>query len=91
MSATTSLTPALSPRRGRDVPRVFGNTSGGIGRKVCRTTENMIGKILSPGERTQVRADVKHKFRSFFKRSHKVIVALTVQEILDEHIARKLV
>ena len=27
---------------------------------------------------------------SFFKRSHKVIVALTVQEILDEHIAKKL-
>ena len=25
------------------------------------------------------------------KRSHKVIVALTVQEILDEHIAKKLV
>jgi hypothetical protein len=28
---------------------------------------------------------------SFFKRSHKVIVALTVQEILDEHLAKKLV
>jgi hypothetical protein len=27
---------------------------------------------------------------SFFKRSHKVVVALTVQEILDEHIAKKL-
>jgi hypothetical protein len=27
---------------------------------------------------------------SFFKRSHKVIVALTVSEILDEHIAKKL-
>jgi len=26
---------------------------------------------------------------SFFKRSHKVIVALTVQEILDEQIAKK--
>jgi hypothetical protein len=26
----------------------------------------------------------------FFKRCHKVIVALTVQEILDEHIAKKL-
>jgi hypothetical protein len=26
----------------------------------------------------------------FFKRSHKVIVALTVQGILDEHIAKKL-
>jgi len=28
---------------------------------------------------------------SFFKRSHQVIVALTVPEILDEHIAKKLV
>jgi hypothetical protein len=28
---------------------------------------------------------------SFFKRSHKVIGALTVQEIFDEHIAKKLV
>jgi hypothetical protein len=28
---------------------------------------------------------------SFFKRSHKVIVALAVQEILEEHIAKKLV
>jgi len=27
---------------------------------------------------------------AFFKRSHKVIVALTVQEILDEHIAKNL-
>ena len=31
------------------------------------------------------------EIESFFKRSHKVIVALTVQEILDEHIAKKLV
>jgi hypothetical protein len=38
-------------------------------------------------KRTQVREGVKTKF----KRSHKVIVALTVQEILDEHIAKKLV
>lgn len=34
-----------------------------------------------------MRAGVKTKFT----RSHKVIVALTVQEILDEHIAKKLV
>jgi len=38
-----------------------------------------------------MRADVKHKSESFFKRSHKVIVPLTVQEILDEQIAKKLV
>ena len=30
------------------------------------------------------------EIESFFKRSHKVIVTLTVQEILDEHIAKKL-
>ena len=28
--------------------------------------------------------------QTFFKRSHKVSIALTVQEILDEQIARKL-
>jgi len=34
--------------------------------------------------------DALQEIESFFKRSHKVIVALTVQEILDEHIAKKL-
>jgi len=36
-------------------------------------------------------SDALSEIESFFKRSHKVIVALTVQEILDEHIAKKLV
>jgi len=50
-----------------------------------------MGKILSPGERTQVRASVKStNSESGFKRSHKVIVALTVQEILGGHSAKKL-
>jgi hypothetical protein len=31
------------------------------------------------------------QFESPFKRSHKIIVAQTVQEILDEHISKKLV
>jgi len=35
-------------------------------------------------------SDALSEIESFFKRSHKVIVALTVQEILDEHIAKKL-
>jgi hypothetical protein len=35
--------------------------------------------------------DALHEINSFFIRSHKVIVALTVKEILDEHIAMKLV
>ena len=83
--------PTLSPRRGLSRAPFSGNTNVGIGRKVSRITESMIGKILSPGERTQVRASVKNtNSESFFKRSHKVIVALTVQEILDEHIAKKL-
>jgi hypothetical protein len=36
-------------------------------------------------------SDALQEIESFFKRSHKVIVALTVKEILDEQIARKLV
>jgi ribosomal protein S6 len=36
-------------------------------------------------------SDALQEIESFFKRSHKVIVALTVQEILDEQIAKKLV
>jgi hypothetical protein len=36
-------------------------------------------------------SDALQEIESFFKRSHKVIIALTVQEILDEHIAKKLV
>jgi hypothetical protein len=36
-------------------------------------------------------SDALQEIESFFKRSHKVIVALTVKEILDEHIAKKLV
>lgn len=35
--------------------------------------------------------DALREIDSFFKRSHKVIVALTVKEILDEQIAKKLV
>jgi DNA modification methylase len=36
-------------------------------------------------------SDALQEIESFFKRSHKVIVALTVKEILDEQIAKKLV
>ena len=35
--------------------------------------------------------DALREIDAFFKRAHKVIVALTVQEILDEQIAKKLV
>jgi hypothetical protein len=35
-------------------------------------------------------SDALSEIESFFKRSHKVIVARTVPEILDEHIAKKL-
>ena len=36
-------------------------------------------------------SDALQEIESFFKRSHKVILALTVQKILDGHIAKKLV
>ena len=36
-------------------------------------------------------SDALQEIESFFKRSHKVVAALTVQEMLDEHIAKKLV
>jgi hypothetical protein len=74
-------------RRGGTVRCVCGNTSGGIGRTTKQVTENVTGEILSPGERTQVRAGNN----TYFKRTHKLIVALTVQEILEEQIAKKLV
>jgi len=35
--------------------------------------------------------DALREIESFFKRRHKVIIALTVKEILDEQIAKKLV
>jgi hypothetical protein len=60
MSIVSSLTPALSPWRGRTVRRVGGNTSSGISRMMVRKTENVAAEILSPGERIQVRAVVKH-------------------------------
>jgi hypothetical protein len=36
-------------------------------------------------------SDALSEIKLFFKRSHKIIIALAVQEILDEHIAKKLV
>jgi len=36
-------------------------------------------------------SDALPEIESFFQRSHKVIVALTVKEILEEQIAKKLV
>jgi hypothetical protein len=42
-------------------------------------------------EKFSILGGALHEIDAFFKRSHKVIVALTVQEILDEHIAKKLV
>jgi hypothetical protein len=35
-------------------------------------------------------SDALPEIESFFKHSHKVIVALTVREILEEHLAKKL-
>jgi hypothetical protein len=36
-------------------------------------------------------SDALHEIGAFFKREHRAIVPLTVQEILDESIAQKLV
>jgi hypothetical protein len=49
--------------------------------------------LFSGSDSPHVRCYKVHRqeIESFFKRSHKVIVALTAQEILDEHIAKKLV
>ena len=58
MRVTTSLTPALSPRRGRTVHRVSGNPRDWIDRTIIRQSGNVAAEILSPGERTQVRASV---------------------------------
>jgi hypothetical protein len=46
---TTSLTPALSPRRGRNVRRVFGMLGDGIGRMIFRESENVQRRLLLPG------------------------------------------
>jgi hypothetical protein len=35
-------------------------------------------------------ADALHEIDAFFRKSGKVIIALTVREILDEHLAAKL-
>ena len=43
--------------------RVFGNTGDWISRTVIHQPENVLSGILSPGERTQVRAGVNTNFR----------------------------
>src|ERR1035441_8396502 len=60
---TSSLIPAFSSRRRRIVRRPLENPRAGIGRTVNQITEAVIAKILSPGERTQVRAGVKQIIR----------------------------
>ena len=55
--------PQLRWRRGRHVRRVFGNTGDWISRTVIHQPENVLAGILSPGERTQVRAGVNTNFR----------------------------
>ena len=51
MSFDSSLTPALSPRRGRNGFRVCGNTNSRIGRPVGRENENVQDDFLSRGGR----------------------------------------
>jgi hypothetical protein len=49
MVLTTVLTPALSSRRGRNVRRVLGMTSDGIGRMIFRQPEISLWYVLSLG------------------------------------------
>ena len=92
MSATTSLTQPSPQGEGFHVPRVIGKNSGGIGRMVSREYASKPRRSLLPGGEGQDEGGRQNtNSESFFKRSHQVIVALTVQEILDEQIAKKLV
>jgi len=91
MRATTSLTQPSPQGEGFHVPRGFGYTDGGIGRMIGRAYGSKPRRFLLPGGEGQDEGGRQNPNpESFFKRSHKVIVPLTVQEILDEHIAKKL-
>ena len=63
---TTSLTPALSPRRGRIVRRVFGMSCARIGRKSPANQELRKGDSFSPGEKVGMRASVETKSQRDF-------------------------
>jgi hypothetical protein len=62
VSLTTSSPNPLLQGEGFDVPRVLGKIQRGIGQTIIRASETVAAKILSPGERTQVRASVKTNF-----------------------------
>ena len=62
----------------RIVRRPLENSRTGICRTVNRITETVIAKILSPGERTQVRAGVKHKSVLPFRPQKTKLVETTV-------------
>jgi len=55
-----------------------------------RTSNNYLRRKVESNLRFSHSSDALQEIESFFKRSHEVIVALTVREILDEHIAKKL-
>ena len=59
----TSLNPAFSSWSRRIIRRPLENPRAGVGRTVNQITETVIAKILSLGERTQVRAGVKQIIR----------------------------
>ena len=58
-SAFATLRRDKREKENRSCPLEF--SCNRICRMVNRITENVLGKILSPGERKQVRASVKHK------------------------------
>ena len=55
----TSLTQPSPQGAGYHVPGVFGMIQHWIVQTIIRETERVTGEILSPGERTEVRADFK--------------------------------
>jgi hypothetical protein len=57
----TSLAPALSPRRGRIIRRVFENSCGGVCRMVTSKSEDVQRRLLLLGEKAGLRASVKPK------------------------------
>jgi hypothetical protein len=56
---TTTLTPALSPRRGRIVRRLMEKQAAGFAGRSIAKPEMHYGCPLSSGERARVRASVK--------------------------------
>ncbi len=63
IESTPALTPALSPRSGRNARRLFRKPTTGFAGRPHEKPEARAGCSLSPGERAGVRADVDTRIR----------------------------